>query len=40
MSTIAFISGLFIGGTLGFLCAALMAAAKRGDENQEKINRG
>ena len=31
-----FLLGLWIGGTMGFLCAALFAASDEGDDNDEK----
>ena len=31
---IKFIIGMMIGGTVGFITAALLAAAKRGDSNE------
>lgn len=36
MMTVAHIAGIFTGTTIGLLVAAVLAAAKRGDESSQK----
>lgn len=38
MIALAFIAGLFVGGFVGLLAAALCVAARRGDEQLDRIS--